>query len=213
VSEAYDIGAQVACSDGACGTLTCVVLDPVRRAVTHLIVDPTHNPGQGRLVPIDLVRERGMALVLTCGLVEFEDLEFAEETQFVSATGEQLGYGEGEALNWPYYGIGLDMGAREMADSPRSYFASRVPPGQIEVRRGERVHAADGDLGRVHGFVVDPADHQITHLLLEEGRLWGRKTVAVPIGSVTQVDIEGVTLSLTKDELRALPPIDPSADR
>lgn len=211
MSEAYDIGAPVACRDAECGTLSCVVLDPVRRTVTHLVVDPANNPGQGRLVPVEIVAEHDGRIILGCLLEEFEQLEFAEETQFISPTGEQLGYGAGEALNWPYYGIGLDMGAREMADAPRSYFASRVPPGQVEVRRGERVHAADGDFGRVHGFVVDPEDHHITHLLLEEGRLWGRKTVAVPIGSVSGVNVEGVTLSLTKAQLKALPALEVSS--
>ncbi|HUA11609.1 MAG TPA: PRC-barrel domain-containing protein [Solirubrobacteraceae bacterium] len=211
MGDAFDIGAPVLCSDGPCGTLSCVVVDPVRRAVTHVIVDPEHSPGQGRLVPVELVGREGAGLCLSCSMADFDELEFAEETQFVSPTGEELGYGEGEALNWPYYGLGMDMGAREMADAPRAYFASRVPAGKVEVRRGERVHAADGDFGRVHGFVVDAGDHHITHLLLDEGRLWGRKTVAVPMSTVKSVDIEGVTLAATKDELKALPQVDVNA--
>lgn len=65
----------------------------------------------------------------------------------------------------------------------------------------------DGDIGRVQGLVVDPADHHVTHVLLDEGHLWGKKEVAIPIGAVTGVE-DGVRLNLTKDELSALPPVE-----
>jgi hypothetical protein len=47
----------------------------------------------------------------------------------------------------------------------------------------------------------------VTHVLLDEGHLWGQKRVAIPIGAVKDVD-DGVRLSLTMDEVRDLPPID-----
>jgi hypothetical protein len=34
--EPYDIGAPVRCEDGPCGELSRVVVDPIKRAVTHL---------------------------------------------------------------------------------------------------------------------------------------------------------------------------------
>ena len=36
----FTIGAGVRCTDGACGTLSRVVVDPVAREVTHLLVQP-----------------------------------------------------------------------------------------------------------------------------------------------------------------------------
>jgi hypothetical protein len=53
--------------------------------------------------------------------------------------------------------------------------------GEVEIRRGDHVHASDGDIGRVHGLVIDPRNHRVTHVLLQEGDLWGRKQVAIPI--------------------------------
>jgi hypothetical protein len=38
-----------------CGKVTRVVVDPVARVVTHLVVEPRHRPGLGRLVQLDLV--------------------------------------------------------------------------------------------------------------------------------------------------------------
>ena len=75
------------------------------------------------------------------------------------------------------------------------------------MRCGEQVHATDGDIGRVQGLVIDPRDHHVTHVLLQEGHLWGRKDVAIPIGAVTGVD-DGIQLSITKDEVQDLPPVD-----
>ena len=51
----FTIGAEVSCSDGVCGEVRRVVVDPVARAVTHLVVEPKYRRGHGRLVPLDLV--------------------------------------------------------------------------------------------------------------------------------------------------------------
>jgi hypothetical protein len=83
----------------------------------------------------------------------------------------------------------------------------RVPAGDVQVRRGEHVHATDGAILRVQGLVVDPVDHHVTHVLVDEGRLWGKKEVAIPIGAVAGAD-DGVRVSLTKDEVADLPPVD-----
>jgi hypothetical protein len=57
----------------------------------------------------------------------------------------------------------------------------------------------------VDGFVVDTADNRMTHVLLQEGHLWGRKQVAIPVSAVVSVDY-GIRLNLTKKEIGALPP-------
>ena len=47
----------------------------------------------------------------------------------------------------------------------------------------------------------------MTHLLLKEGHLWGRKEVAIPIGAVARID-DGIRLTITKREVEDLPPVD-----
>ena len=75
-----------------------------------------------------------------------------------------------------------------------------VPPGDVQVRRGDHVHATDGEIGLVEGLVIDPGDHQVTHVLLQEGHLWGRKEVAIPIRAVTGMKL-GVQLNLTRQQV------------
>ena len=209
----YTIGVEVTCSDGGCGNLSRVVIDPVARVLTHLVVEPKHRQGLGRLVPIDLVDATAEEIRLRCSAAEFDVLEEAEERHFLPEAGAEMGYGAGQALAWPYYGLGggmggMGMGGMGMANTPQVIIDDRVPAGEVEVRRGEHVHAADGNIGRVQGLVIDPKDHHVTHVLLEEGHLWGKKEIAIPIGAVKDVATDGVRLNLTRDEVRDLPPVD-----
>ncbi len=204
----FSIGSEVTCSDGVCGELRRVVVDPVARALTHLVVEPRHQQGTGHLVPIDLVVSTGNEIRLRCTISEFHMLEDAEETELLTGAGAPgagaLGGigGIGGVGDFGIGGIGMGMGA-----GPQAIISDLVPEGEVEVCRGERVHATDGPIGRVQGLVVDPTDQQVRHILLDEGHLWGQKTVAIPISAVTSID-DGVQLSLTKDEVRDLPPID-----
>ncbi len=76
------------------------------------------------------------------------------------------------------------------------------------MRRGDHaLHATDSPVGRVRGFVVDPSDSHVTHVLLDEGHLWGKKRVAIPIATVVKVD-DGVRLSVTKNQVRDLPAVE-----
>ena len=102
----------------------------------------------------------------------------------------------------PYYGMG--MGATYV---PQTITYDTVPLDEVEVRRGEHVHATDGHIGRVQGLVIDQNSHHVTHVLLQEGHLWGRKEVAIPIGAVTEID-DGIRLNLTKQQVQDLPPVD-----
>ena len=81
-----------------------------------------------------------------------------------------------------------------------------VPLGETDLQPGERVHALDGEIGEVQGFLVDPNDNRVTHVLLREGHLWGRKEVSIPISAVTGVE-NGIRLSITKKQVEDLPPV------
>jgi len=46
----------------------------------------------------------------------------------------------------------------------------------------------------------------VTHVLLREGHLWGRKEIAIPVSAVVDLD-EGIRLKLTKQQVEDLPPV------
>jgi sporulation protein YlmC with PRC-barrel domain len=209
----FIIGAEVTCSDGVCGELRRVIVDPIARAVTHIVVEPRHRTNLGHLVPVDLVQSTADGVRLRCTMAQFEVLEDAEETRFLRGANGQWGYAQEDMLSLPYYGLGgfgvagIGAGGLGMGTIPQAVSYDKVPVGEVEIVRGQRVHATDGSIGRVQGLVVDPSDHHVTHVLLQEGHLWGHKEVAIPISAVTSVD-DGVRLSLTKGQLKELPAVD-----
>jgi sporulation protein YlmC with PRC-barrel domain len=216
----FTIGSEVSCRDGACGELRRVVIDPVARALTHLVVEPKHGSAKGHLVPVDLVASASGRITLTCTTSEFDKLDEAEETEFLPGGDGRFGYGQDQVISWPYFGMGGGLvaagglGGAAYAGTtgnrgPSGHMVTNVvvPGGEVLVRRGEPVHATDGAIGKVKGLVIHPGDHCVTHVLLDEGHLWGQKRVAIPISAVKDVE-DGVRLNLTKDEVRDLPPVE-----
>jgi sporulation protein YlmC with PRC-barrel domain len=220
----FTIGADVSCTDGVCGEVRRVVVDPVARRLTHLVVEPKRRHHFGRLVPLDLVNDTGSEMIrLRCTKAEFEKLDPAEETNFVAGS-EHPGYEPDQVLSLPYFALGGGLGGGigiagvrtegqgwdpEGSHGPRrrTITYDSLPKGEVQIRRGDHVYATDGEIGMVEGLVIDPADHQVTHVLLQEGHLWGRKEVAIPIGAVTGMET-GVQLKSTKQEVGDLPPVE-----
>jgi hypothetical protein len=73
------------------------------------------------------------------------------------------------------------------------------------VRRGTRVEATDGYVGQVDEFVVDPGNGHITHLVMREGHLWGKKDVVIPVSAMGDTHTDTVFLKLTKLQIESLP--------
>ena len=208
----FTIGTEARCADGVCGEVSRVVVDPVRQVVTHLVVEPKHRAGLARLVPVDLVEATSPEVVLRCTLEAFDQLNPAEEMQFVPGSAGYAAYGPEQVIAWPYYGLNPEAGLPGGVDLAAAGFSptvtyDRVPLGEVEVRRGDRVEATDGSIGHIQGLVVDPHDHQVTHVLLQEGHLWGRKDVAIPIKAVSRVE-DTIRLNISKQEVQDLPPVD-----
>jgi sporulation protein YlmC with PRC-barrel domain len=198
----FTIGTEARCADGACGKVSSVVVDPVARAVTHLVID---RQGVPRLVPLDLIDATTGQIRLGCTLAEFDKLDPAEKTQFLPGSHKDTGYPPDQVLTMPYYGLADRYNLPRQADMHITY--GTLPLGEVAVRRGEQVRATDGTIGQVQGLVIDPGSRHVTHLLLQEGHLWGRKEVAIPISAVTAVGEDGVQLSITKQQVQELPPV------
>ena len=94
---------------------------------------------------------------LRCTLAEFARLGLAKEAHFLPKSGVYPGYAPGQVFSWPYYGVGGRLTAVHMGNLPQTVTYHSVPLGEVEISRGEPVHATDGDIGEVQGLVIDPA--------------------------------------------------------
>ena len=209
------LGSPVRCTEGPFGELADVVIDPIARRVTHLVVAPHHQHGLARLVPIDLAAAANnghAAISLGCTLEHARHLPSVEEFAYLRlgelpANDPDWDVGIENVLALPYYDY---AGFGEPAidyDHHVSMTYDRVPKGEVEIRRASEVMSADGHhLGHVDGFLVAD-DDQITHVVLERGHLWGRRYVTIPIGAVVRVRTDSVMVRLTKDEVAALPAV------
>jgi sporulation protein YlmC with PRC-barrel domain len=188
----FTIGAEANCSDGECGEVRRFIIDPATQAITHLVIEPKHGHEPGRLVPVDLIDSTTGGIRLRCTIAEFGHLEHADETDMVEGTGLGIGMPGGPPMGIP--------------QPAQVVFQDVVPLGETEVTPGEPVHASDGEIGQVQGFLVDPDSRRLTHVLLQEGHLWGRKEVAIPASAVTGVQ-NGIRLNISKQEVEHLPPV------
>ena len=211
----FTTGAQVSCKSGPCGKLTRVVIDPVKRTLTHLVVEPRHG-GMGHLVPLKLVDHSSPDQIdLACTQQEFDALNASQETDYFpmdnpygsyyGGYARGYGYGYDDARFWPYYGYGgYGYG---YGRGPQQANYESIPAGEVTVRRGDPVHATNGDIGKVAGLVIGTPAGQVTHVLLQEGHFWGKKDVAIPIRSITRVS-DVVQVALTKHEIGELSAVD-----
>jgi len=214
-----ELGSPVNCTDGPFGELADIVVDPTKRTVTHIVVEPHHDHGQARLVPIDLASvQEGQppAVTLRCSIEEAGRLELVQEYAYlrlgeVPDKDPKWDIGVESVLAHPYYGGVVGGGGYETVpadyDPHVSVTYDRIPKGEVEIRRASEVTSADGhDLGRVDGFLVAD-DDAITHFVLERGHLWGRREVTIPMSAVARVHTDAVKLTLTKDEVGDLPSV------
>ncbi|GCE03595.1 BON domain-containing protein [Dictyobacter aurantiacus] len=67
---------------------------------------------------------------------------------------------------------------------------------------GGKVFCADGEDGTLSHLGVDPSSQRIVSLGVKTGRFFG-KTVYVPFSAVTDASGNGITLSISRDELNA----------
>ena len=141
----FRIGADVSCTDGACGQVSRIIVNPATREVTHLAVDPRHRHGPGRLVPVDLVDATAGQIRLRCTLAEFQALRAAQETESVRDL-DPTGHGHGhpgdtpDKVNWAIVDGAVIM-------QPRGRGEPEAPPqvtvDYVPARRGRHTPRTD----------------------------------------------------------------------
>jgi sporulation protein YlmC with PRC-barrel domain len=210
-----ELGRSIGCADGTFGRLADVVIDPTAKRVTHVVAEPKAKGVIGnRLVPVDLIDVQASddTIRLRCTIDEAARLETAEDVAYLSlgespVSDPNWDVGASRVLASPFYeGTGFGDYPGDLAGAD-SLFYDRVPKGELEIRRSSAVYSSDGHhLGHVDGFVVDE-NGQVAQLVLERGHLWGRREVTIPIGAVEQVSSDEVRLSLSRDNVGALPAV------
>ena len=189
------LNVPVRCTDGDGGQTTRLVVNPLTRVVTDIVVRGPGRFDPERLVPVESVATstpEAVALRLTRkelrSLQRFFTDEFVDLPQPVAETSW------GNAVYWPYVAP-----TRETLDLPHP----TIPLDELAMRRGDRAEATDGLVGHVDGFLVDPATEAITGLILRQGHFWGQHDVTLPVKLIASIDSGVVRLSADKAAIAA----------
>lgn len=201
------IGTEVRCTDEARGRLRRIIVEPCPSMpissgarLTHLAVGPDAL-SEGRLVPARLIGwADANGVMLSCSCAEFGRLEAATETS------------PEHSASWPYpqegpggrFPFGLEGVERDTGYGNRTTTRDRIPPGGVEIHRGEPVYAIDGEAGRMRGLIVDLPGGLVTGVLVESGHFPGRRgRIIVPADAVADFG-DGVRLGISREQVHRL---------
>jgi sporulation protein YlmC with PRC-barrel domain len=193
------LNVHVHCSDGRCGRSTRVVLNPATEQLTHIVVRERGHSRIERMVPIELVANTAAeVIVLRCTKEEFLSLSSFHSTDFIYTEIPQYATDPKLTAIWPYV-----VPVKRIIDDT----IERIPPGELAVRRGAKVLALDGQVGRVDEFIVGPKSGNITHLCLREGHLWGQVEICVPVSFIDHIEGNIVHLNVDKKTIESMPAV------
>jgi sporulation protein YlmC with PRC-barrel domain len=200
------VGAEVHCADGLCGRSTYVLINPVRKEVTHLVIKEAESPHEERVVPIEAVIKTAPDVILLRytrdglgKMTPFIQTEYIRE-KMPDAEYIPSGFvGMGSYWLWPY---AVPDRTQVVAVEHK-----QIPLGELAIKRGTGVEATDGRVGWVDELLVNPENEHITHLVMREGHLWGQKDITIPVSEIDRIEGDTVYLTLSKDAIEALPAI------
>ncbi|MBE9045473.1 PRC-barrel domain containing protein [Pleurocapsales cyanobacterium LEGE 10410] len=207
------LNAEVICKDGKCGKTSHVIINPLNRDITHVVVQNEEFVGSHkRLVPLaQIIASNHKSIHLNCTKDELAEMEKFTETHYY--IDRDVGYPS------------LELPAKQMLDEldpflvmwPYVYTDDNpylipeedelIPTGEMAVRRGAEVKATDGYVGKVNEFVIDAQNNCITHLVLREGHLWDKKELTLPLSAIASMEEGIVHLNLDKKTAKSLPAI------
>jgi sporulation protein YlmC with PRC-barrel domain len=201
------LNAKVECTDGACGRSVVVLVNPISNQVTHLVVKEEVFSKKEYIVPVDFAIETNADTIrLSCSKAELEKLDPFIKTTFIKENVPDRNYGDAGGM----IGLGSFYFMPYVTPEKTIYVSEeiqQIPPGELAVRRGTRVEATDGYVGKVDEFIVNPENGHITHLVMREGHLWGKKDVTIPLSAIGEPREDTVFLKLDKHQIESLPTI------
>ena len=194
------LNAHVECLDGRIGRLENIILNPKTEKVTYLVVRGNDLQNTERLVPERLVKDASHDTVfLSISKKKFEGMKNFIQEEYIPSN---ITLYMAEQAGW-------DMG------TPAAVFVEHeaVPAGGLAVHKGAKVFATDGHAGKVDDFLVEKKTGRITHLILLEGHLWGKKDISVPVNQIDRYEDGNIYLKIDKSGVEALPVIDMNRPR
>lgn len=192
---------KVMCSDGRCGTVVAVTLNPDTRVISNVIVED--DKGRQRIAPLSLVAETDDDEIrLTCDEAQLQELDLFQTREYAARAPQQSGDWSEEEGEWE---DGVDVSQFERQSPGMPVEVEHVPPGEIAFHRKTDIEATDGYVGEVSKLMLAAETGQISHLVVHKGHLWNKRDILIPLSAVDSVDYDSVYLDVTRDQVEAFP--------
>jgi hypothetical protein len=195
--------AKVECVDGHAGSVATVVIDPVRKVLTHIVVNTRKDADH--LVLLEHVDSTENDTVhLSCTVAELEAMPAFTETHYIKTEHYDYNMYPSGAYQSPY-ATGLPPSVEEEYVPINE---EQIPLGELAIHRGAKIAAKDGNVGELEEFIVDPDSGAVSHFVLRKGHLWGKRDISIPVSAIDQFDGDSIHLGLSKHDVSQLPNIE-----
>ena len=190
------VGAGVHCTDGYGGSLTRLIVDPLARRLTHVVVYDGGVPAVEHLVPIARIAETtSNSVMLDCTEAALAAIEPFAEERYISSHASDYE---------PFFAVD-PFAEFEAAHIP--LVTEHIPPGALAIGRDAQVMASDGPAGHLTALVVDAASVDIGSIVVRVGHWLTSGEQMIPIAAVERIDSRAVYLTLARDQVATLPAI------
>jgi hypothetical protein len=189
---------------GAAGHITHIVLNPLTRKVTDVVVrEPGLLSGEV-IVPIGCIAaSTPEAVDLRITRQELADMPSFIVTRFITPSDNFLAHYQ-PWTDYPSAGVMMSPYASMWQEGITVSYQT-IPIDELAMSRGDSVEATDGRVGRIDEFLVDPTTMRITHLVMRTGHVWGQKDITIPLVQIDRITDGSVYLRLNKRQIEQLP--------
>jgi uncharacterized protein YrrD len=213
-------GADIYSSDGEkLGTLDRVILDPVTKEVSHIVISKGLLFKANKVVAIDMVNpEIKDKITLRSRKQNLDEFQDFEETHYVDLDEADHPEAPGVPASYWYPPLNLAWWRAGGTDNPIYYPAmpmyvaktkQNIPEGTVALEEGAKVVSKDGKhVGNIKEVIVDPQDNRVTHFVMNEGVLFKERKL-IPVLWISEIDEHAVHLSSTSKVLERLPEYQP----
>jgi uncharacterized protein YrrD len=204
----FHMGVQVQCTNGQCGKLAGVVMNPESRCITDLIVEKGFLLKHDRILPLSVMEgatEENVYLSLNSNeLDQYPEYRVIEYEEPVTGLEQQS-----TPVVTPY---GMQQGALDpVVPMVKKKIREGIGPGQKVIERGMHVNSTSGTFGKVDHMLMNPESKEVTHLVVRRGMIFSDHVV-IPISIVEEVREDSIFVTGADEELEQLPRYTPPAE-
>lgn len=190
------VEANVYCQNGFVGKTETLIINPIKKTVTHFVISTKLFRNKSYLAPLSLIEATTAKRIdLACDLEDLEKLEPFQDIRFVEVQDAgDLDLEAWDVMAWPF---------AELVKED-SFFLDKVPLGELSLRRGCTVKTLDGAKFVLEEFVIDHNSGMITHLVIRQRDGLEVQEVYIPVHHIKNLEDKVIQLGITQHVLDQL---------